>query len=161
MLRYELGGRVFSLIKGGGKKPSTLPVLFLAAFSVFRGQSTFPRSQTLRGNALALQTPFAPARCETEFRGQVRSQVQLGNEENSNERMEESIETERCSRGAQSPRRMHLLLRRGLFFRLALQERDLLDPRGIGRTPSGDIGIVLECVMHDSPFVGIHRLELE
>ena len=48
-----------------------------------------------------------------------------------------------------------------LFFRGALQERDLLDARGIGRAPGADFRIVLEGFVHDPAFVGIHRLELE
>src|SRR6266853_807926 len=50
---------------------------------------------------------------------------------------------------------------RGLFLRLALNQRDLLDARGIGWAPGRYIGVVFESVVDKSPFVGIHRLELK
>jgi hypothetical protein len=53
-----------------------------------------------------------------------------------------------------------LLLYR-LSLRLAFQERDLFDPRGIGRTPGRDIGVVFEGVVNDAPLIGVHRLELQ
>ena len=37
----------------------------------------------------------------------------------------------------------------------------MFDPRRIGRAPGGDIGIVFEGVVNDTPLVGIHRLELK
>ena len=50
---------------------------------------------------------------------------------------------------------------RGFFFSLALEQRDLLDARGVGRAPSRHVGIVFERVMDEAPLVRIHRLELK
>src|SRR5437016_7154599 len=55
----------------------------------------------------------------------------------------------------------YLLFLRCFFFWLALDQRDLLDARRIGRAPRRDIGIVLESIVDETPFVGIHRLELK
>jgi hypothetical protein len=53
------------------------------------------------------------------------------------------------------------LLRRRFFFRLAFQECDLLDAGGIAWAPGGDVRIVLESVVNDAAFVGVHWLELQ
>src|SRR5689334_6476254 len=53
------------------------------------------------------------------------------------------------------------LFGRSLLFRGPTNERDLLDPRRIGRAPGANFRIILECFVHDSSFVGIHRFKLQ
>src|SRR5205809_7767904 len=47
------------------------------------------------------------------------------------------------------------------FLRLAFYQRDLLDARGIGWTPGGDLGIVFESIVNEASLVGIHRFKLK
>src|SRR5438552_3697963 len=47
------------------------------------------------------------------------------------------------------------------LLRLAFYQRDLLDARGIGWTPGGDLGIVFESIMNEASLVGIHRFKLK
>ena len=57
------------------------------------------------------------------------------------------------------------LLRGGLggavFLWLAFEQRNLLQPRRVGRTPGCDLGIILKRVVDDATFIGIHWLELK
>src|SRR5436190_15146109 len=61
------------------------------------------------------------------------------------------------------PRRLRnrLPLRSYFFFWLTLQQSDLLDARGVGWAPSGNLWIVFESIMDEAPLVGVHGLELK